>query len=539
MRIHDFVVVGAGSAGCVLANRLSEGGRHSVALLEAGGHDRRLWVRMPIGYGKAFHDPRINWRYMTQPEPNLGGRRMYWPRGKVLGGSSAINAMVYIRGHRGDFDDWAAMGNPGWGWDDVLPWFRKAESGDTDAAEHGGGDGPLHVSRLERDLHPLCEDFLRASAACGLARVDDFNDGALEGVGLYRNTVRDGFRMSAARAYLKPARRRANLTVVTGAQATRILFEGRRAVGVTYRRHGRDHAIRAGREVIVAAGAVGSPQLLQLSGVGPAGLLGRHGIAIVHDLPGVGRNLQDHLCADAIYRVNVATLNEQLRPLMGKLRHGATYVLTRRGPLSLGVNQAGGFLRTRPELARPNMQLYFSPVSYTQAPSGKRPLLAPDAFPGIQLGTQPTRPTSRGHLEIASADPFEHPAIHPNYLASEHDVAEQLEGVRLMRALAASAPLAAIIEEEIRPGPHVASDEEVIADVRARAGTVYHPCSTCRMGPDPKVDVVDAGLAVHGLEHLSVVDASIFPTVTSGNTNAPVIMVAEKAAAMLRRRHGA
>ncbi len=530
MKTFDFVIVGAGSAGCVLANRLSENGKFSVLVLEAGGHDKRFFIWMPIGYGKTFHDKSVNWGYETEPDEGLGGRSSYWPRGKVLGGSSSINAMVYIRGHPGDFDDWESMGNPGWGWKDVLPYFKKAETSDQGGSEWRGSGGPLHVTTLDRDLHPLCQNYIRAGEECGLQYTADFNGADMEGVGLYQNTAKDGFRMSAARAYLNPAKRRPNVSVITNAHVTRLLFDGNKATGVEYIQRGNTIQVGATREVIVSGGSINSPQLLQLSGIGPKGLLKDHGIDVVCDLPSVGQNLQDHLCITNHYRSKVPTLNDQLRPLWGKLWHGMNYVLRRRGPLSLGVNQGGGFFKTRPELDRPNMQLYFSPVSYTKAAAGKRALLQPDPFSGFLIGTQPTRPTSRGHIEIRSANPLETPAIHPNYLSTNHDVAEMVEGQRFIRKLIAAPSLAEITDAEIEPGPDVQSDEEIIAFVREAADTVYHPVSTCRMGPDPKVDVVDANLRVHGVDNLRVVDASIFPAVTSGNTNAPTIMVAEKAA---------
>lgn len=537
MTEFDFIVVGAGSAGCVLANRLSADGRFSVLLLEAGGSDLNFWIWMPIGYGKTFYKPSVNWMYQTEPDPGLNGRVSYWPRGKVMGGSSSINAMVYVRGQPEDFEDWKAMGNPGWGWDDVLPYFRRSETNDRGADAFRGGEGPLHVATLDRDLHPLCDNFIRAGEALQFPRNPDFNGARQEGVGTYQNTAKDGMRMSAARAYVRPAQGRANLTIAKRALAARVLFDGRRATGVTYRQNGAERQVRARREVILCAGAINSPQLLQLSGVGPGALLRGQGIDVVRDMPGVGRNLQDHLGIDFIYRVKVPTLNTQLRPWYGKLWHGMRYVLTRRGPLSLGVNQAGGFVRSRPGLTRPNMQVFFSPVSYTKAPPGKRPLMNPDPFPGVLLGAQPTRPTSRGHLEIRSANPAEAPAIHPNYLATEIDVQEMLEGSRLMRRFAAAPGLAEIIESEIAPGPQVRTDADFIADARQRAGTVFHPVSTCRMGPDPAVDVVDARLKVHGLGGLRVADASIFPTLTSGNTNAPTIMVGEKAADLVLEDH--
>ena len=339
--------------------------------------------------------------------------------------------------------------------------------------------------------------------------------------------------MSAARAYVRPAKKRSNLKIETHAHATQLLFDGKRATGVMFSQRGRMRQVRARREVIVSAGAINSPQLLQLSGIGPGALLRAKGINVVQDTPGVGRHMQDHLAIDFLYRVNVPTLNQQLRPWHGKLWHGLRYVLTRRGPLSLGVNQAGGFVRSRPDLSRPNMQLYFSPVSYTKAPPGKRPLMNPDPFPGILLGAQPTRPTSRGYLEVRSPDPFEPPAIHPNYLSTQNDIQEMIEASRLCRKLAETPALSRFIEAEIAPGPNIQSDEEILEDCRNRAGTVFHPVGTCRMGPNPSSDVVDTHLRMHGFTGLRVADASIFPTVTSGNTNAPAIMVGEKAAATI------
>ena len=529
-RIYDYVIVGAGSAGCVLANRLTENGRHSVLLLEAGGHDRRFWVRTPIGYGRTFYDGRVNWMYVTEPDPGTGGRVSYWPRGKVLGGSSSINAMVYVRGQPGDFADWEAAGNPGWGWADVLPYFRRAENHALGDDGHRGVGGPLDVTDASASMHPLCQVYLRGAAQLGFEIVEDLNGAHGEGVGLYHITTRKGVRASAATAYLWPARRRPNLRVLTEAHVTRITFVGRQATGVEFVRNGLAQRVEARREVILSAGSVNSPQLLQLSGVGPGSLLQSHAIAVVNDMPAVGRHLQDHLGIDYLYGSRVPTLNDQLRPWHGKLRAGVRYLLTRSGPLCLSVNQGGGFVRTRPGLTHPNIQLYFSPVSYLKAPPGTRPLMSPDPYPAFLLGLSTCRPTSRGHIRIRSPDPFAAPEIHPNYLATPEDLAELLDGVRLLRRLAATPALREVIERELKPGPDIRSEDQLAADIRSRCGTVFHPVSTCRMGPDPTTAVVDHRLRVHGVERLRVIDASVFPSITSGNTNAPTIMVGEKGA---------
>lgn len=533
MSDYDFIIVGAGSAGCVLASRLTESGRYRVLVLEAGGSDRRFWITVPIGYGKTFYDARYNWKYLTEPDPGTAGRVSYWPRGKVLGGSSSINAMVYIRGQREDFDGWAAAGNPGWGWRDVLPYFKKSEDfAQGPGAFHGAG-GPMHVSDTSGQVHPICHDYLAAGQQAGLPLNNDFNGASQEGVGLYQILTRGGFRVSSARAFLRPAMRRGNLAVRQQAQATRIVFEGRRAVGVEYRERGVINTARCRGEIILAAGAINSPQLLQLSGIGPAGLLQSMGIPVGLDLAGVGANLQDHLCVDYLYRSRRPTLNNLLRPWWGKLRVGIEYVLSRGGPLALSVNQAGGFFRTSPALSRPDMQLYFSPLSYIKAPPGKRALMSPDPYPGFLLSVSPCRPDSRGRLAIRSPDPLAAPAIHPNYLATQHDIDEMLAGVRFLRKLALTPALAELIEEELKPGPAVQGDEALIGDIRQRAGTVFHPVSTCRMGPAGEGNVVDPRLRVHGLEGLRVCDASIFPAITSGNTNAPAIMVGEKGADLI------
>lgn len=529
----DYIVIGAGSAGCVLANRLTENGRHTVLLLEAGGNDRRFWLHVPIGYGKSFDNPDVNWMYRTEADPGLANRSGYWPRGKVLGGSSAINAMVFIRGHPADFDDWVAAGNPGWGWRDVLPYFKKLEDNANGADAWRATGGPVRITDVSHELHPLCQTYLQAGQQAGLNITADFNGATMEGVGLYQITTRNGRRMSTARAYLYAAQRRSNLRVEINAHATRIEFDVRRARAVHYRQHGRTHVARARREIVLSAGSINTPMLLQVSGVGRGALLQSLGIGVVHESPAVGRNLQDHLCVDHIYRSRVPTLNNQLRPLHGKLWNGLKYIVARRGPLSLSVNQGGGFFRSRPGLNRPNMQLYFSPVSYTRPSPGKRALLSPDPEPGFLLSVQPCRPASRGYLQIRSPDPFEPPLIVPNSFGEPGDMDDMLEGCAFLRKLAATPAFSAVIADELQPGRAVQTRNQIIDDVRNRAATVYHPVSTCRMGPDSGSAVVDHRLKVHGLDALRIVDASVFPAVTSGNTNAPVIMVAEKGADLI------
>jgi len=531
----DYIIVGAGSAGCVLANRLTENGRHRVLLLEAGGSDYDPWVQVPIGYGKAFYSRRVNWMYTTEPDAGINGRVSYWPRGKVLGGSSSINAMVYIRGQPEDFDEWAAQGNPGWGWREVLPYFLKSECHAWGKSEFHGAGGPLRVADVSPYLHSLCWSFVAGCGQAGYPFNPDFNGATQEGVGHYQITTHGARRMSASRAFLRPAMRRRNLTVLTGAHATRLVLEGTHARGVEYRHRGRTRTTAAAREVIVAAGAVNSPQLLMLSGIGPADELTPFGIQPIVDNPAVGRHMQDHLCMDYVFLSRRPTLNNELYSWWGKLRAGMRYVLTRRGPLCLSVNQSGGFVRTREAYSRPNIQLYFSPVSYLKAPPGKRPLMRPDPYPAFLISVSPTRPTSRGCLALRSDDPFAPPVIRPNYLATDKDLVDMLDGVRLIRSLASTPALSEVIEAEMLPGPEVRDETALLDDVRRRCGTVFHPVGTCRMGPDPGQAVVDPELKVYGLDALRVVDASIFPTLTSGNTNAPAIMTGEKGADLILR----
>lgn len=527
----DFIVVGAGSAGCAVAGRLSEDGRYRVALVEAGPSDRNIWTRMPIGYGKTFYDPRVNWMYETDPVPGFGDRTSYWPRGKVLGGSSSINAMVYSRGQAADFDEWAALGNPGWGWADVLATYRRMEDHDLGTGPWHGAGGPLHVTTIDRQAHPLARVFLKAAAETGLALSDDLNGATIEGAGLYQITTRNGLRESSATAYLRP---RQNLHVLTNAHVTRILFEGRQAVGVALMQDGAVCELRASREVILSAGSIGSPQLLQLSGIGPGALLRQHGIDMLQDVAAVGQNLQDHLCYDHVYRSRLPSLNDLLRPWSGKLRAGLQYLLWRRGPLSLSLNQGGGYYRSRPDIPAPDIQLYFSPLSYERAAKPKtRQLMSPDPFSGFCTSVSPCKPKSVGSLAIRSPDWRIAPAIHPNYLSDPFDIEQLLAGARYLRRLAAAPSLQATILQELKPGPDTQSDEALVADIRARSYSVFHPVGTCRMGPDAANAVVDPALRVHGIDRLRVADASIFPTITSGNTNAPSIMVGERAAEII------
>lgn len=528
----DFVIVGAGSSGSVLAERLTACGRYRVAVLEAGGTDRRLFVQMPLGYGKLYHDRAVNWAYRTEPDPGLAGQADYWPRGRLLGGSGSINAMVWTRGHRGDYEDWAALGNTGWGWPEVLAAYREIEDNEAGADAWRGAGGPLHVSACRRGRHPLVAPFLAACEAVGLSGNPDFNGARQEGAGQYQLTIRGGRRNSPARAFLRPALRRRNLVLRMHAQVTRVLFEGQRAVGVEYRQGGALHRLRAG-EVILAGGAVNSPQLLLLSGVGPGAALAALGIGVLCDAPAVGANLTDHQGLNHTYRMTVPTLNDVLRPWWGKLRVGVQWLLTGGGPLSLSINHGGGFFRTDPGLDRPNMQLYMQAFSTLIPREGERPVLSPDPFSGFSLGLSNCRPTSRGRVELASADPLAAPRIIANALSTDHDIAEMLAGVKMLRRIAAAPPLAGLIAEELRPGPAVQDDAALIADIRARSGTVYHPSCTTRMGPDPATSVVDPRLRVHGLERLRVIDAGSFPTLIGGNTNAPSIMLGWKGAAMV------
>ncbi len=522
--MFDVIIVGAGSAGCVLANRLSADGRRTVLLLEAGGEDRDIWIHIPLGYGRHFTDPKVNWLYQTEPEPECHGRRIIQPRGKVIGGSSSINGLLYIRGQAEDFDHWRQLGNPGWSFADVLPYFRKAAHQSRGADDFHDTGGPLCLSDMEP--LPICDAFIAAAAQCGYARNPDFNGAAQEGFGYYQLTTRNGRRCSASVAYLKPARRRANLKVVSQALATRVLFEGRRAVGVEYLQ-GNEVRVARARDVILAGGAFNTPQLMQLSGLGPAALLQPHGIPVVADIKGVGADLQDHFHARMVYRcTRPVSVNDLLTSKRRGLLAGVNYLLRRRGLLAMGAAYAGGFFRTSPTVATPDVQCHIMLFSGDTI----APPLHP--FSGISCPLIVLRPESRGSVRITSSDPRAAPAIEPRYLSAQKDRDTLVAGLRGLRRILAAPALAPFIAAEHDPGPDCASDDDLLDFARRKGSTVYHPTSTCRMGNDPAA-VVDARLKVRGIEHLRVVDASVMPALVSGNTNAAVIMIAEKAADMI------
>ena len=522
----DYIIIGAGSAGCVLANRLTASGRHRVLLLEAGGHDRNIWIHIPLGYGKLFANPKVNWLYATEPEPELNNRKVIQPRGKVLGGSSSINGLLYVRGQPEDFDHWRQLGNTGWAFADVLPYFRRAEDQARGAdALHGVG-GPLAVSDV-CEPHPLCEAFIAAAQAAGFPRNDDFNGARQEGAGYFQLTTRNGRRWSTAVGYLRQARRRPNLTIACNALATRILFSGRQATGVEYRQEGALRTAYANGEVILAGGAFNSPQLLQLSGLGPAALLRRHGVEVIADVPGVGQDLQDHLQIRMQYRcTHPITMNDVINHWRHRYGAGLRYALSRKGLLTIGAGYAGAFLRTRLELATPDVQIHFLIFSADAAGGALHP------FPGFMTSVCQLRPESRGFVEIRSRDPAEPPAIQPRYLTSRHDRDTVVAGMTLMRQVMEQRAMRRLIAEERAPGPHCASDDDLLAFARETGTTVYHPTSTCRMGSDPGA-VVDERLRVRGFDKLRVIDASIMPSIVSGNTNAAAVMIGEKGADMV------
>ena len=521
----DYIIVGGGSAGCVLANRLSA--KASVVLLEAGGRDNYHWVHIPVGYLYCIGNPRTDWGFRTAEEPGLNGRSLMYPRGRILGGCSSINGMLYLRGQAADYDHWRQLGLAGWGWDDVLPYFKRSEDYVDGADElHGaGGEWRVDNQRLHWDI---LDAWREAAVQAGLPRTDDFNTGDNEGVGYFKVNQRDGWRLNTAKAFLRPAMRSGRLRVETDAQAEGLILEGRRAVGVRYRRNGQVKELRARREVILSAGAIGSPQLLQLSGIGPGDHLQAHGVGVVLDQPGIGANLQDHLQLRCAWKVsNAVTLNTLSASLLGKARIAAEYALRRTGPMSMSPSQLGAFARSGPDVATADLEYHVQPLSLDAFGQPLHP------FDALTASVCHLRPESRGHVRIASPDPRAQPEIAPNYLSTEGDRRVAAAAIRLTRRIMAQPALAPFAPEEFRPGPEVPDDDAALARAAGDIGTtIFHPVGTVRMGADDAAPL-DPALRLRGIGGLRVVDASVMPTITSGNTNSPTIMIAEKAADLI------
>ena len=530
---YDYIIVGAGSAGCVLAERLGADPRNRILVLEAGGSDARFWIKVPLGYAFTFADKRLNWGHHTAPDDGLDGRSQYWPRGRVVGGSSSINAMAYMRGLPVDFDDWGRAGAAGWDWDHARDTYERIETWEDrapDGRAQRRGDGPVWISDLRREMHPFSRHFLTAAAQAGWPVLDDLNAGRGEGLGYYRSSVRHGRRWSAADAFLRPALARGNVRLVCHAQVERILIEQGEARGVAYEHHGQPRLARSRAGVILSAGAVNSPQILQLSGIGPGALLRSHGVPVLSDLAQVGRGLQDHLCITYSFAAHPETLNSILGVPMWQLTSGIRYLATRRGPLSVPVNQVGGYLASRPD-GPADTQIFCNPIVYSARANGTPHV---GRAPGYILSAQPCRPTSRGEIRIRSPRPRDLPEIRPNSLDTEHDRHAAIRAGRLLQRLARSAALTETRRDALGPDVLTMDDEALLKDFRARATTVFHPTCTCRMGDDPAHSVVDARLRVHGTGRLRVIDASAFPNITSGNTNAPTMMLAARAADLIR-----
>jgi choline dehydrogenase-like flavoprotein len=527
---YDYIIVGAGTAGCLLANRLSAAPKTRVLLLEAGGKDNYPWIHIPVGYLYLMGNPRADWCFKTAAEPGLNGRSLSYPRGKVLGGCSSINGMIYMRGQAHDYDRWRQMGNAGWAWDDVLPYFKKHE--DQWALEPGafedlhtrGGEWRVELARIRWEI---LDAFQEAAAQAGIPKVDDFNRGNNEGCGYFHVNQRSGVRWNTAKGFLRPVRHRRNLDIETHALVERLVLDGRRVTGLVMRQHGSLRTLSAAREVVLSAGAIGSPQILQLSGVGPGRVLQPLGLEVRHELPGVGENLQDHLQLRCAYKVTgVRTMNERFQSLVQRAGFAAQYLMTRRGPMTMAPSQLGAFVRSDASRETPNLQYHVQPLTL---PRFGEPL---DPFPAFTASVANLRPTSRGWVRIASPDPVAHPEIRPNYLATEDDRQVAADAIRVTRRIVSMPALARYRPEEFRPGPEVDGDEELARAAGDIGTTIFHPVGTCRMGSD-ETAVVDHRLKVRGLQGLRVADASIMPTITSGNTNSPTLMIAEKAAAMI------
>ena len=523
----DFVIVGAGSAGCVLANRLSENGKYRVAILEAGGRDSYPWIHVPVGYFKTMHNPDTDWCYKTEKDPGINNRSIAWPRGKVLGGSSSINGLLYVRGQSQDFDHWRQLGNEGWSWQDVLPYFKRSENWELGEGEDRGKGGPLHVSptRLSREI---VDSWIEAAINAGYKKNQDYNQGDQEGVGYFQQTAKNGRRCSSAVAYLNPAKKRDNLNILSNFMVERVLIEDKKAVGILGSLDGEEVIVRANKEVVLSAGALGSPQLLMVSGIGGGDQLSSHGISVIQELKGVGQNLQDHLQARPVYKCNVSTINTETGNWWKQAMIGVQYVFTRTGPMTMAASLGTAFLKTRPELETPDIQFHIQPFSADSPGEGAHKF---DAFTASVLQM---RPESAGHIELNSSQMRDYPSIHPNYLATKTDCDTLVEGIRIARSISRHEPLSALITEEHGLLKEISDDDyDGLLDwARENSTTIYHPTGTCKMGVDAMA-VTDSRLKVHGIQNLRVADASIMPTITSGNTNAPCIMIGEKASDMI------